>query len=234
MENRIKDIENLLTSNIGDKGRLEFILSSLQQGKQLYNSDKIYLEQLLSKTLTDEIAQSESKSVAPVNSHIDNSPVKHNDKSTSDKPSKPTKTPRIDNTSYGITYHVSGRNEVKIHHNSCRFYRNASQSGSTKWVFRNGYQNAKSNAASIAHQQSTYYKNAQCCLNGIISRSLSASLFISLFPFLGLLGNLIIRDYYPSLGKGLKYFGLFYGVIAIIFYVANNVYYFVISLIGLL
>jgi len=135
----------------------------------------------------------------------------------------PVKTPRIDSTPYGITYHTSGRNEVKIHYNSCRFYRNASQSGSTKWVFLNGFQNAKSNAASIANQQSTYYKNAQCCLNGRINSILSTALFISLIPFLGLVGNLIVRDYYPTLGKGLKYFGLVYGAIAIIYYVVNYI-----------
>ena len=135
---------------------------------------------------------------------------------------KPTKTIRIDSTPYGITYHVSGANSVKIHHNSCRFYRNASQSGSTKWVFQSGYQNAKSDAITIASRQSTYYKHAQCCLNGIINRSLSLAIFISFIPFFGLLGNLIIRDFYPTLGKGLKYFGLVYGSLAVIYYIINS------------
>lgn len=231
MDNQIENVERLLASNIGDKGRLEFILSSLKQGKKLYNSDNVYLEKILSEN-------TQSDTLDPTNSiddsKVDHSPVTYSRKSTSYKPDIPAKPTRIDDTPYGITYHVSGRNEVKIHHNSCRFYRNASQSGSIKWVFRNGYQNAKSDAASIANQQSTYYKNAHCCLNGIINKSLNAALFLSLIPFLGLLGNLIIRDYYPTLGTALKYFGLIYGIIAIIFYVTHNINYFIISLIGLL
>lgn len=220
MDDLIKHVEHFLAFDIGDKGRLEFILSSLKQGKKLYNSDNLYLEKLLSENIDAD--KSDSNSID--NSKVDHSPVTYSDKSISYVPPPPTKPTRNDGTPYGITYHISGRNEVKIHHNSCRFYRNASQSGTTKWIFRNGYQNAKSEAISIAHRQSTYYKHAQCCLNGIISRTLSASLFLSLFPFLGLLGNLIIRDYYPTLGKALKYFGLIYGIIAIIFYAVNNIH----------
>lgn len=225
---------------MGDRGRLEFVLSSLETGKKIYNTDVKYVEKLITKTFEDKKNEtveeptvtnsSKFKKTVSSDSKVNQSPVQF-DSSSSNKPHKPVKTPRIDTTSYGITYHVSGRNEVKIHHNSCRFYQNASQSGSTKWTFRNGYQNAKSDATSIANRQSTYYKHAQCCLNGIISRSLSAALFLSLFPFLGLLGNLIIRDYYPTLGTGLKYFGLVYGVIAIIFYSINNYGYFVMSMI---
>ena len=242
MDEKFKEnVKKLLDMGLGDKGRLDFILSSLENGKKIYNTDMKYVEKLITKTLDDKknettqdpIDTNSSKSKKPLSddSKVNQSPVQF-DSSSSNKPHKHAKTPRIDATSYGITYHVSGRNEVKIHHNSCRFYQNASQSGSTKWAFRNGYQNAKSDASSIAKQHSTYYKNAQCCLNGIISRSLSAALFLSLFPFLGLLGNLIIRDYYPTLGTGLKYFGLAYGVIAIIFYAVNNISYFIVSLIG--
>jgi len=219
-EETVKSIDELLNSNVGDKGRLEHIKNFIQQGKTLYNSDKKYLDSLLDQE--PKSIESKSEKTFSSNSKISQSPVQHNN-SPSNKPYKPVKTPRIDNTPYGITYHVSGRNEVKIHHNSCRFYQNASQSGSTKWIFRNGYQNSKSDAASIANQHSTYYKNAQCCLNGIIGRSLSTALFMSLFPFFGLLGNLIIRDYYPTLGRGMKYWGLVYGIASIILYGVNNI-----------
>ena len=227
-------VKKLLDLGIGDKGRLDFILSSLQKGKKIYNTDMKYVEKLITKTMSSKIDEvsiepphsnlSEPKEIFSKNLETSQSPVQFNE-SSSKKPYKPVKMPRESYTPYGITYHVSGRNEVKIHHNSCRFYRNASQSGSTKWVFRNGYQNAKQDAASIANRQSTYYKPAQCCLNGIINRSLSAALFISLFPFFGLLGNVIIRDYYPALGQGLKYFGLVYGILVIIMYVVNTIRY---------
>lgn len=227
-----ENVKKLLDLGIGDTGRLEFVLSSLQKGKKIYNSDMKYVESLITKTLSDKKEESgtkitcsdslESKEIPLKDSKMSKNPVQFNE-SSSKKQYKSVKVPRENYTPYGITYHVSGRNEVKIHHNSCRFYRNASQSGSTKWVFRNGYQNAKQDAASIANRQSTYYKPAQCCLNGIINRSVSAALFVSLFPFFGLLGNVIIRDYYPTLGKGLKYFGLVYGILVIIMYVANTI-----------
>ena len=227
-------VKKLLDLGIGDRGRLEFVLSSLQKEKKIYNTDMNYVERLIAKTtnlkkeeLNTEPTPSkipQSEETLSKDSKRAQSPVQFN-KHESKKLYKPTKSPRENYTPYGITYHISGRNEVKIHHNSCRFYRNASQSGSTKWVFRNGYQNAKQDAASIANRQSTYYKPAQCCLNGIINRSLSAALFISLFPFFGLLGNLIIRDYYPRLGLGLKYFGLVYGILVVIVYAVNNIRY---------
>ncbi|MDE1818901.1 MAG: hypothetical protein KGI19_09915 [Thaumarchaeota archaeon] len=40
-----------------------------------------------------------------------------------------------------------------------------------------------------------------------------SSAVIAFFPFLGILGGFIVREYYPTFAKGLMYFGLFYGVI---------------------
>lgn len=48
------EIQNLLDSNIGDSGRLEFIRESLQKDKPLYNSDKKYIFDLISKYSSDD------------------------------------------------------------------------------------------------------------------------------------------------------------------------------------
>jgi len=49
-----KEIQNLIDSNIGDTSRLQFIKESLQDKKNIYNSDKKYLSDLLSKNSKDE------------------------------------------------------------------------------------------------------------------------------------------------------------------------------------
>jgi len=49
-----KEIQNLIDSNIGDTSRLQFIKESLQGKKNIYNSDKKYLSELLSKNSKDE------------------------------------------------------------------------------------------------------------------------------------------------------------------------------------
>jgi len=43
------EIQNLLEEGIGDSGRLEFIRTSLQGDKKLYNTDRIFLCKLLEK-----------------------------------------------------------------------------------------------------------------------------------------------------------------------------------------
>lgn len=43
------EIQNLLDAQIGDSGRLEFIRQSLQEDKPLYNSDRKYIINLISK-----------------------------------------------------------------------------------------------------------------------------------------------------------------------------------------
>ena len=43
----IENIMYLIDSKKGDIGRLNYILSALQDGKSLYNSDKKYLDSLL-------------------------------------------------------------------------------------------------------------------------------------------------------------------------------------------
>lgn len=119
---------------------------------------------------------------------------------------------------YGVSYHPRTRDGVRIHASSCRHVANASQSGSTRWLAIRGYQAAKSQAESMSISQNTYWKNAQCCLDGIINKTLGGALFLTLFPFFGLLGGLIVKEYYPNLGKGLMYFGLMYGILVCIWW----------------
>jgi len=49
-----KEIQNLIDNKRGDTGRLEFILSSLQENKEIYNSDQKFLISLLEKHSYDE------------------------------------------------------------------------------------------------------------------------------------------------------------------------------------
>jgi hypothetical protein len=49
-----KEIQNLIDNHRGDTGRLEFILSSIQENKELYNSDQKFLIELLEKHSLDE------------------------------------------------------------------------------------------------------------------------------------------------------------------------------------
>lgn len=213
----VDKIQQLIDAGLGDIGRLEYILSTLKNGKKLYNSDQNYLDSLLKKH-EEKIEPSESKKEIE-----DKSPVKFNENPSEYKPKKQPK-PQKPGPLYGITYHTSD-GSIKIHHSSCWHVQRTSQTGSTKWYFVHGYQEAKSQAETIARREGSYCKNAQCCLDGIISKSLGAAVFLALFPFLGLLSNLIVREYYPTFAKGLKYFGLIYGVAATIFYFSNWIRY---------
>lgn len=225
-------IQKLIDSGIGDKNRLEHILFTLKNGKTFYNSDRKYAEKLMAKIDSERTPQKSVHREKTNSTKSDSrTPIQLNKKPKFDTKSKPTKPKRVDSTPYGVTYHVSSGSGVKIHHNSCRFYSNASQAGSTKWVFKTGYQNARKEAQSIAYRQSNYWKHAQCCLNGIINRSVSFAILITFIPFLGLVANLIVRDFYPTLGRALKYFGLVYGFLAIIYYLVNTVNYLIIDLI---
>lgn len=209
----IEKIQQLIDSGVGDDGgRLQYILETLQNGRKLYNSDQVYLDSLLNNyeghvTITPE---------------EDKSPIRFSEDSTEYTPPKQSK-PKKPGPLYGVSYHPHTGDSVKIHHSSCRHVRLASQRGQTKWNFVYGYQDAKSQANSIAHSQGTYWKNAQCCLNGIIGRTIGTAIFLTLFPFLGLLGGLIVREYHPTFGKGLMYFGLIYGIIVIVLYLINQV-----------
>ena len=49
-----KEIQNLIDDRRGDTGRLEFILSSIQENKEIYNSDQKFLIDLLEKYSLDE------------------------------------------------------------------------------------------------------------------------------------------------------------------------------------
>ncbi len=49
-----KEIQNLIDNNRGDTGRLEFILSSIKENKDIYNTDQKFLIDLLEKHSFDE------------------------------------------------------------------------------------------------------------------------------------------------------------------------------------
>ena len=49
-----KEIQNLIDNRRGDTGRLEFILSSIQENKNIYNTDQKFLIDLLEKHSLDE------------------------------------------------------------------------------------------------------------------------------------------------------------------------------------
>ena len=49
-----KEIQNLIDDKRGDTGRLEFILSSIQENKNIYNTDQKFLIDLLEKHSLDE------------------------------------------------------------------------------------------------------------------------------------------------------------------------------------
>lgn len=207
-------IQQLINTGIGDKSRLEHIISTIKNGKSLYNSDQNYLNNLLKKQ-EEKIGYSEPKKEIE-----DKSPVKFNENTSEYKPQKQPKPQKL-GPLYGITYNTPD-GSVKIHHNSCWHVQRASQRSSTKWYFVHGYQEAKSQAEMISRRERAYWKNAQCCLNGIINRSIGSAMFLALFPFLGLLSSLIVQEYYPTFAKGLKYFGLIYGVLATIFFLINR------------
>ena len=49
-----KEIQNLIDNNHGDTGRLEFILSSIKEDREIYNTDQKFLISLLEKHSYDE------------------------------------------------------------------------------------------------------------------------------------------------------------------------------------
>lgn len=208
----LEKIQQLIDSGIGDNGRLEHILSTLQSGKKLYNSDQDYLDRLLDNL----------EGHTSIKSRVDKSPVKLDENSTPyirPKQNKPKKSGSL----YGI-HCPQGNDSVKIHHNSCRHVILASKTENTRWVFVHGYQDAKIQARSIAKSHGTDQDyDARCCLKGVINRATGNALFLTLFPFLGLLGGLIVREYHPKLGKGLMYFGLIYGIVAVVLYAVNRI-----------
>lgn len=208
----LEKIQHLIDSGTGDIGRLQHILETLQNGRKLYNSDQGYLDKLLNN-YEGHIA---------IKSEEDKSPVRLGEDSTDYIPPKQIKSKKP-GPLYGVSYHPHTGDIVRIHHGSCRHVRLASQRGQTRWNFVHGYQEAKSEAESIASSQGINCENAKCCLNGIINRATSSALFLALFPFLGILGGLIVREYHPTFGKGLMYFGLIYGIFAIVMYLASQV-----------
>lgn len=62
---------------------------------------------------------------------------------------------------FGVSYKTN-RNEVKIHNGSCRFTRNQSQSGTTKWQNYNELYEAVRGANRLSSRNQWNY--AQCCL----------------------------------------------------------------------
>ena len=57
-----ENVKKLLDLGIGDRGRLEFVLSSLQKGKKIYNTDMKYVEKLITKTTNDKTEELSTKS----------------------------------------------------------------------------------------------------------------------------------------------------------------------------
>lgn len=57
----IKKTQMLIDLEIGDRGRLEYIKSSLQEDKALYDSDQQYVDKLISRHLLDEIDESKKE-----------------------------------------------------------------------------------------------------------------------------------------------------------------------------
>ena len=67
----IENVMYLIDSKKGDVGRLNYILSALQDGKQLYNSDKKYLDSLLAAYMSPSKKKSgDHKSVEELKSEL--------------------------------------------------------------------------------------------------------------------------------------------------------------------
>lgn len=209
-----KSIDELLASDIGDKGRLEHIKNSISKGKTLYNSDKKYLDSLLNdnqKPITEQPQQNDSEDEIPIN--LDEL-----------RKSQPKPTYEVKPTKFGVSYSNSGRGSAKIHMRSCRHVQRSSQEGDIKWSYFSTYPDAKYFAQSKATSQSYGWKYAECCLNGHINRVTGGAIFLTIF--LGVIGALIgwyiTKDYYPTGSKVILSFGTATTIIWLFSTVINN------------
>ena len=55
MENLLDDVLTLLEKGIGDVGRLEHIKSSLENQKNIFTSDREYVQKLVNQHISNEI-----------------------------------------------------------------------------------------------------------------------------------------------------------------------------------
>ena len=113
---------------------------------------------------------------------------------------------------FGVSYKTN-RNEVKIHSGSCRFTRNQSQSGTTKWQNYNELGDAVRGANRLSGRNQWRY--AQCCLRresyvyecGNCSKLTKGKRFVSkkaigipaLFTFgLSIIGSIVLSTLAPN------------------------------------
>jgi len=213
-EDTIKSIDELLGSDIGDKGRLEYIKNCISQGKALYNSDKKYLDSLLDKNKKSTINEQ------PQNNSNDETPISLEEL----RKSLPKPKYEIKPTKYVVSYSNSGRGSTKIHMRSCRHAQSSSQEGDIKWSYFSNYPDSKHFAQTKAATQSYGWKYAECCLNGHISRITTGAVFLTLF--LGIIGALIgwyiTKDYYPIGSKIILSIGTITTIIWLFSSVVNN------------
>ena len=192
-EDILKSIERLIDSNIGDKGRLEHIKESISQGKIRYNSDKKYLDSLLSRN-TDSLSDEKVESISEDEIPIDLEKLRKSQPKPKYK-TKPTK--------FGVSYSNSGRGSAKIHMRSYRHVQRSSQEGDIKWSYFSNYPDAKYFAQTKSNSQSYGWKHAECCLNEHIRRITTGAIFLTLF--FGVIGALIgwyiTKIYHPTGSK---------------------------------
>jgi len=148
-------INFLIESDLGESSRLNELLARIKSGKQIYNSDLNYVEQLFpTSKVNSEIDKSSTKL------EISNNPSKTKSKK---KVPSPLRNIRDIGRPYGISYNVYQRDEVKIHKGSCHHVQGASQQGSVKWM------STKSLKEAILVTRQLYpkygdWKCPRCCL----------------------------------------------------------------------
>ena len=213
-EDTLKSIEKLIDSNIGDKGRLEHIKESISQGKTLYNSDKKYLDSLLS-TRTESIPDEKIEDTSDDEIPIDLEKLRK----SQPKPKYETKPIK-----FGVSYSNSGRGSAKIHMRSCRHVQKSSQEGNIKWSYFSNYPDAKNFAQTKSTSQSYGWKYAECCLNGHIRRTTTGAIFLTLF--FGIIGALIgwyiTKNYHPTGSKVILSVGTLITIAWIVFSLISN------------
>ena len=213
-EDLLKSIQSLIDSNIGDKGRLEFIKESISKGKTLYNSDKKYLDSMLSRNAED-VPNEKIEDITEDEIPIDLDKLRKSQPKPKYK-TKPTK--------FGVSYSNSGRGSAKIHMNSCRHVQRSSQEGDIKWSYFSDYPDAKYFAQTKSSSQSYGWKYAECCLNGHIRRITTGAIFLTLF--FGIIGALIgwyiTKSYHPTGSKVILSIGTITTIVWLGFSLINN------------
>ena len=68
MENLLDDVLTLLEKGIGDVGRLEYIKSSLENKKNIFTSDREYVQKLVNHHISNEIKKTPKSSTTDISS----------------------------------------------------------------------------------------------------------------------------------------------------------------------